>query len=216
MSHKGFVSTEEREALAHKKPVLKLQPYDQFPHIVVTSDRGEPINLQANNRPKLIVFYRGSFCSYCEGSYAFTSNQHSLCVTRCYYPRDFAESLTQINQQMDTFSREGVDVVAVSADSVSDGRELSDRLGLRFPIACGLTVDHMEMLGLFVHTRDPTTSPSFAYCSTSRKRLIEAADGGSASPVKTWRRPFCEPAHFFLRPDNTVKYQAAPDALYHL
>lgn len=112
---------------------------------------------------------------------------------------------------MDTFNKEDIDVVAVSADTVADSRELSDRLGLQFPLACGLSVEQMEALGLFIHTRDPTTSPKYAYCS-SRKRY--AVDAGV--DVKGWRRPFCEPAHFLLRPDNTVKCQVTPDALYHL
>jgi hypothetical protein len=116
---------------------------------------------------------------------------------------------------VDTFYREGIDIVAASADTVAESRELSDRLGLRFPLACGLTVEHMEQLGLYVHTRDPTTSPKYAYTLT-RRRIMEDEKDNNSPPSRTWRKPFCEPAHFFLRPDNTVKYQDAPDALYHL
>jgi peroxiredoxin len=123
------------------------------------------------------------------------------------------ESLLQINERIDTFHKEGIDVIAVSADTVEESRELSERLHLRFPIACGLTVEHMETLGLFVHTRDPATSPKYAYLA-ARRRCLSVAE--AEGPIKTWRKPFCEPAHFFLRPNNTVKYQAAPDALYHL
>jgi hypothetical protein len=119
--------------------------------------------------------------------------------------------LRQINEHIDVFRADNIDVIAVSADSVAESRELSDRLGLRYPIACGLTVEQMETLGLFIHTRDPHTSPKYAYCSSRRR------EGDSmCAPLKAWRKPFCEPAHFLLRPNNTIKYQQAPDALYHL
>ena len=116
-----------------------------------------------------------------------------------------------MNDRMDTFMAEGIDVIAVSTDSVGESCQLADRLGLRFPIACGLTVAQMEEVGLFIHTRDPATSPKFAYSST-RKRLVEK----QFTPVAHWQRPFCEPAHFFLKPNGTIKYFSQPDGLYHL
>lgn len=130
----------------------------------------------------------------------------------------FSESLLEINGRVSTFTAEGIDVVAVSSDTVKESKELSQRLGLRFPIACGLTVDQMERLGLYIHTSDPKTSPKFAYCSSRRR----AAGGGMNESTAEngcatmWRRPFCEPAHFLLRPNNTIKYCSQPDALYHL
>jgi hypothetical protein len=70
MSRNACESMDERSALRHKKPNLKLQPYDPFPSIFLTSDSGAQINLHAiNNRPRLIVFFRGSFCSFCEGGH---------------------------------------------------------------------------------------------------------------------------------------------------
>lgn len=120
---------------------------------------------------------------------------------------------------MDTFERESIDVIAVSADTVEESRLLSKRLGLRFPIASGLTVDHMKILGLYIHTRDPATSPSHAYCSSRRRGLANTEiDGRSSSKEckQMWQRPFCEPALFFLRPDNSIKSMDTPDALYYL
>lgn len=116
---------------------------------------------------------------------------------------------------MRTFEADGIDVVAVSTDTVKESKELSQSLGLRFPIACGLTVDQMENLGLYIHTSDPKTSPKFAYRS-SRRQMNYVGEEGGESCAKMWRRPFCEPAHFFLRPNNTIKYCSQPDALYHL
>lgn len=110
---------------------------------------------------------------------------------------------------MDTFYSSGIDVVCVSADGIAESKELSERLRLRFPIACGLTIQQMEDLGLYIHTRDPTTSPRYAYCTHRRRNQADLN-------IPSWRKPFCEPAHFFLKPDNTVKYFCQPDALYHL
>lgn len=47
-----------------------LKEDDDFPRIVLTDENGRPISLHAqNNRPKLVVFYRGAFCNYCEGDF---------------------------------------------------------------------------------------------------------------------------------------------------
>lgn len=49
-----------------RSPYLKED--DEFPRITLTDENGRPISLHAhNNRPKLVVFYRGAFCNYCEG-----------------------------------------------------------------------------------------------------------------------------------------------------
>jgi len=189
MSHSLSVSiNREKSQETEKKNPLK--PGDHFPRVVLHSNCGEDLNLQVSrSRARLIVFFRGSFCNFCE------------------------EALLEINCRMDTFERENIDVVAVSADTVQESKDLSTRLGLRFPIACDLTVDQMRTLGLYIHTSDPATSPSHAYCS-SRRRVPTSE--GAEECKQMWRRPFCEPAHFFLRPDNTIKSMDTPDALYYL
>ena len=110
--------------------------------------------------------------------------------------------------------------MAVSADSVKESAELSQRLGLRFPIACGLTVEHMNMLGLFVHIHDPETSPKAAYCVPKQTSGMSTSTAMelclSAMRERVVDRPFCEPAHIILRPDNTVKSSYQPTALFHL
>ena len=51
-----------------RAPYLKVN--DAFPHIELTDENGRPITLHTENgRPRLIVFYRGAFCNYCEGTY---------------------------------------------------------------------------------------------------------------------------------------------------
>lgn len=55
------------------KSVVKADPMkigDVFPNIVLTTENGSPISLNPqNNRPKLVVFYRGAFCNFCEGEF---------------------------------------------------------------------------------------------------------------------------------------------------
>jgi hypothetical protein len=42
--------------------------FSKFPDIVLTSQDGTPVSLRAENgRGKLLVFYRGAFCIFCEG-----------------------------------------------------------------------------------------------------------------------------------------------------
>eukprot|EP00428_Durinskia_dybowskii_P087004 CAMPEP_0170440008 /NCGR_PEP_ID=MMETSP0117_2-20130122/46095_1 /TAXON_ID=400756 /ORGANISM="Durinskia baltica, Strain CSIRO CS-38" /LENGTH=173 /DNA_ID=CAMNT_0010700381 /DNA_START=51 /DNA_END=568 /DNA_ORIENTATION=- len=125
MSHSLSVSiNREKSQETEKKNPLK--PGDHFPRVVLHSNCGEDLNLQVSrSRARLIVFFRGSFCNFCE------------------------EALLEINCRMDTFERENIDVVAVSADTVQESKDLSTRLGLRFPIACDLTVDQMRTLGLY-------------------------------------------------------------------
>eukprot|EP00598_Pedospumella_elongata_P001152 CAMPEP_0184966676 /NCGR_PEP_ID=MMETSP1098-20130426/290_1 /TAXON_ID=89044 /ORGANISM="Spumella elongata, Strain CCAP 955/1" /LENGTH=180 /DNA_ID=CAMNT_0027487997 /DNA_START=91 /DNA_END=633 /DNA_ORIENTATION=+ len=172
--------------LSPRQSPRALQVNDVFPRIELTDENGRPITLHAENgRPRLIVFYRGAFCNYCE------------------------ESLTEINKRVNTFYSAGIDVICVSADGVAESKQLSERLELRFPIACGLTIEQMEKIGLYIHTRDPTTSPKYAYCNQRRRNQPDLN-------LSSWRKPFCEPAHFLIRRDNTIKSATQPEALYHL
>jgi hypothetical protein len=43
----------------------KLSEGDLFPRIYLSSADGEKIAIHAEGRPKLVVFYRGSFCRFC-------------------------------------------------------------------------------------------------------------------------------------------------------
>lgn len=50
-----------------RAPYLKVN--DVFPNIELTDENGRAITLNAENgRPRLVVFYRGAFCNYCEGT----------------------------------------------------------------------------------------------------------------------------------------------------
>jgi len=267
-------------------PRRKLQAGDPFPLITIEDERGENIKLFVEKqRPKLIVFYRGSFCRFCAGS------------------------LNEMNNQADTLRNAGVDLIAVSADDTDTSGALSKELGLKFPLACGLKRSHMDSLGLKISSAGTTARHSTCcevgsgYCQgpgrccvgrcrgtgggTRRIKSYDDRDGfgnfgpgislpgsaansghsvssimsaltegrggggaggdflmsiseegigkvgsgsgktfctlGSASTISTttgsgvapsyW---YCEPAHFFLNPDNTIKYTFQPDDLYHI
>ncbi len=212
-SHKPMdMAINGHDDLSPSQSPRALKVNDVFPHIELTDENGRPISLNAENgRPRLVVFYRGAFCNYCEGTgltFCCVPSQTSYFVPTCCSQLQ-TESLTEINKRVNTFYTAGIDVICVSADGVAESKELSERLELRFPIACGLTIEQMEKIGLYIHTRDPTTSPKYAYCNQRRRNQPELN-------LSSWRKPFCEPAHFLIRRDNTIKSATQPEALYHL
>lgn len=87
--------------------------------------------------------------------------------------------LQEINRDFAKFEESNIEVIAVSADDMALTHRLSRRLGLIFPIACGLTENDMRRMGLYVS--DPEH-----YINQTHK--------------------FAEPAHFLLNPDNTIRY----------
>jgi len=87
--------------------------------------------------------------------------------------------LQEINRDFAKFDESNIEVIAVSADGVAVSNRFSRRLGLIFPLACGLTEDHMRQMGLYI------SDPQY-YINQLHK--------------------FAEPAHFLLNPDNTIRY----------
>lgn len=45
---------------------IKLMPGSKFPEVKLVTDDGFPISLSATGSYKLILVYRGAFCSFCE------------------------------------------------------------------------------------------------------------------------------------------------------
>lgn len=45
---------------------IKLMPGSKFPEIHLTTDDGFPVTLSASGSYKLVLVYRGAFCSFCE------------------------------------------------------------------------------------------------------------------------------------------------------
>ena len=84
-----------------------------------------------------------------------------------------------INRRYDEFEELGIEIVAVSADDFQNAVNLSNILRLEFPVASGLTLDHMRQLGLYVSS-----------AVNSQGVIVH----------------YAEPAHFLLDGDNTIRY----------
>ena len=69
-----------------------LQVNDVFPQIELIDENGRPITLHAENgRPRLIVFYRGAFCNYCEGTYFNVSLSPNFIILFCTFTLNFLQ-----------------------------------------------------------------------------------------------------------------------------
>jgi len=107
----------------------KLQPGIMFPELPVKNEKGERVDI---SKPagdyywRMIVTHRGNHCPKC------TQYLQSL---NCYVPR-----LLDI----------GIDVVAVSGDSQDQLKDHLEETGIEFPMYCGLTIEQMTLLGLYI------------------------------------------------------------------
>ena len=105
-----------------------------FPKIQVTDPSGNQMDLATPREGtdwKLVVVYRGQHCPVC------TKYLNRL--------EGFVEVLAGIK----------VDVIAVSADSTAQLESHLQRLDISFPIACGLSIEQMQQLGLYISIPRP-------------------------------------------------------------
>ena len=110
-----------------------LLPGSTFPAIVVKDTTGQDLALAATGQqPKLVVFYRGAFCPFCESHLAY------------------------LKAEFTKLSAENIQVVIVSADTLEAAIQVQERHGgFPFPLGFGLTVPQMKTLGLFIsHPRN--------------------------------------------------------------
>lgn len=104
----------------------------------------------------LVVVYRGIFCPFCR------------------------MTLTELKAKHEALQANGIDVIAISADSAdATAKFVAELGGLPFPVGHGLTVPQMRQLGTYV-----------------------------SSPTSYIDQPqdFSEPAWFLVRHDGTIHY----------
>jgi len=101
-----------------------------FPTITLPTINGGETTLSSpegeGNDWRLVVVYRGKHCPLC------------------------TRYLTTLNDLVPDFNKLGVDVVAVSADTLEKANAHLSDLKLDFKIAYGLTVEQMKGLGLYI------------------------------------------------------------------
>ncbi|MUK43878.1 redoxin family protein [Aliivibrio fischeri] len=102
---------------------------DVFPTIQLPTLDNNLINLSEPQNGadwKLVVVYRGKHCPLC------------------------TRYLNELETLKSRFLALGVDIVAVSADSEAQLTSHMAQLSVSFPIAYGLTIEQMQMLGLYI------------------------------------------------------------------
>ncbi|MGF1759330.1 redoxin domain-containing protein [Photobacterium sagamiensis] len=100
-----------------------------FPQLSVNTIDGEQVVLGVPKSGfdwQLVVVYRGAHCPLC------------------------TRYLNQLNERMHDLHKLGIDVVAVSGDSLAKAkRQLAD-VNPSYPVGFGLTIEQMQLLGLYV------------------------------------------------------------------
>ena len=147
----------------------KFKAGEIFPDIELATLEGSTIKLgqpQDGASWRLVVIYRGKHCPLC---------------TR------YLKELETLREQ---FIEMGVDVVAASADSHAQLSAHMADLTLQFPIAYGLTVEQMKVLGVYISNprSDQETDHPFA-----EPGLFVVNDQGQVQIVDISNAPFARP-----------------------
>lgn len=135
----------------------KIKAGDKFPAITVPKFGGGVLEL---GRPenghdwKLVIVYRGKHCPIC------------------------TRYLSEINEAIPELNALGIDVAAVSADTLKRAEVQIPQINADFPIGYDLCIEQMESLGLYI----------------SHPRSTEESD-----------RPFAEPGLFVINADGAVQ-----------
>ena len=100
----------------------------QFPEMTVQALDGSNVELGALNggRWKMVVVYRGRHCPLC------------------------TKYLNTLESFVARLAEEGVDLVAVSADSRTQLQDHLEKLNVSFPLYHGLTIEQMQTLGVYI------------------------------------------------------------------
>lgn len=135
-----------------------------FPSIKINTINNGEVDLgkpQNGKDWKMVVVYRGKHCPMC------------------------SNYLKQLEHLKDKFYNLGIDIIAVSADSESKASIHVKEMGLTFPVAYDLSIEHMEELGLYI----------------SHPRSAQETD-----------RPFAEPGLYIINEKNQVQITSVSNA----
>lgn len=107
----------------------KLHAGDAFPTLEVLNDDGAKVDITqptGDSDWQMIVVYRGRHCPLC------------------------TKYLNQLAGHREALLETGVDIAAVSADSLEQLNDHRTKLDVNFPLYHGLTQEQMEELGLYI------------------------------------------------------------------
>ncbi len=135
----------------------KLKSGKPFPEVIVARLGGADLQLGKpvdDHDWQMVVIYRGKHCPICK------------------------TYLAALERTAPEFAKAGIGVIAVSADPEDRARAFTDDIGVTFPVGYDLTVNQMEVLGLYI----------------SEPRSEKETD-----------RPFAEPAVFVVNADGLLQ-----------
>ena len=173
----------------------KLHPGSEFPAIQVQRHDGETLTLgkpQGEHDWQLVVVYRGKHCPIC------------------------TKFLNKLTEYRERFSAQGVDLVAISADSQQQLNDHLESLDLNFPIAGGLTVEQMETLGLFISTprSEKETDHDFpepAFFIVNGEGKVQIEEVANAPFVRPDLDTLIGGIEFIRKPDNHYPIRGTRD-----
>ncbi|NMP16776.1 redoxin family protein [Thalassotalea sp. Y01] len=149
---------------------LKLSAGNHFPAIDVVLESGDTVRLgqsrQANTDWQLVLVYRGRHCPLC------TKYLNNL--------QNYQQALLDV----------GVDIIAVSADSLEQLQQHKTQLSVNFPFAYGLSIAQMQTLGLYLS--DPR-SPQETDHVFAEPGLFVVNEQGNLHVVDISNNPFVRP-----------------------
>ncbi len=164
----------------------KFKAGDSFPRLVLPTLEGQEIDLampRGNHDWQMVVVYRGRHCPLC------------------------TRYLNQLETLKSDFSRLGIDMVAVSADSLVQATDHNRELQVSFPVAYGLSIEQMQQLGLYISHPRSTRETDHIFAEPG---LFVINDQGQVQVVDISNAPFARPEpdvllsglDFIRNPDN--------------
>ena len=141
-----------------------------FPKIEVPRHGGGTLTLgqaETAGNWRMVVVYRGKHCPIC------------------------TRQLTELKEKLGDFNGQGVEVVAVSADSAERAEAQLGEIAPNFPVGYDLSVAQMEELGLYIS--DPR-SPKESDRPFAEPGLFIVNDKGQLQIADTSNAPFARPS----------------------
>ena len=148
---------------------LKLKAGSSFPEISVDTLEGKEIQLKdipADADWRMVIVYRGLHCPLC------------------------TRYLNQLNELLPEFKAQGVDVVAVSADSKAKATEQLTQVNPNYSVGYGLTVEQMKILGLYISEPRSAQETDTPFAEPG---LFIINDEGKVQIIDIANAPFCRP-----------------------
>ncbi|EGR3032790.1 AhpC/TSA family protein [Vibrio parahaemolyticus] len=148
---------------------MKLAAGSQAPTILVPSLSGGSVDLFSTSKEgrwKMVVVYRGKHCPIC------------------------TDYLVQLNELASEFDAVGVDIVAVSADSLERAQEQIIKVSPSYDVAYDLSFEQMRELGIYI---SEPRSPEESDRGFAEPGLFIVNEKGQVQVIDISNTPFTRP-----------------------